>query len=242
MKSPSEDKRPFCVVPVRAVASKKLLESDRQVLMALGYYANRAGVCWPSVRSLCDVAGVENQTVQNAIKRLIKAKMIRQLNPNDYDQKAGIWGMSNRYQVLWNEDDPVPTWEQVRDANLLQPMEDRDPVSTEGSGVRGTDADLGQQKRMIAAYEQAIEAICGVKPPAQPGREEIAARLAADGVEPIAIQQETRRLQLAAVADRRGIVPFSAIAEACTNDKRSDEVCTTGEKGSETASTSGKDH
>lgn len=226
MKSLSEDKRPFCVVPVRAVSNKTLLETDRRVLMALGYYANRAGVCWPSIRSLCDVAGVEAQAVQAAIKRLMKAKMIRQLQPNDYDQKAGQWGMSNRYQVLWTEDDPVPTWEQIRDANLLQPMEDRDPVSTEGSGVRGTEANNGQAAIMIRAFDQAIEAAIGVRPTRQPGDEAIAARLAAAGLEAATIGQITGRLQREAAASRRGLVSMAQIEAACTKAICSDGVCT----------------
>lgn len=226
MKSHSDDKRPFCVVPVRAVSNKTLLETDRRVLMALGYYANRAGVCWPSVRSLCDVAGVEGQAVQAAIKRLVKAKMIRQLQPNDYDQKQGQWGHSNRYQVLWTEDDPLPTWEQIRDANLLQPHDDRDPVITEGSGVRGTEADSRQAAIMIRAFDQAIEATIGVRPTRQPGDEAIAARLAAAGVQPVEIVCLAGRLQREAAASRLGLVSMAQVEAACTKAIRSDGVCT----------------
>jgi DNA-binding Lrp family transcriptional regulator len=220
-------KRPFCVVPVRAVADKRLTETDRLVLMALGYYSNRAGVCWPSVASLSEMSGVSPQTVQVAVKRLIKHKIIRQLNPNDYDQKAGQWGHSNRYQVMWAEDAPVPTYEEVLDANLMQPHADRLPVIIEGSGVRGMVADYDIEARVIAAaFAQAIEETTGSRPVIGQAQLAIAARLADAGVGPLQARATTMRIQRAMTAARRGIAAMIDVELACTNDIRSDGVCT----------------
>lgn len=207
------EKRPFCVVPVRALADKKLKDIDRRVLMALGYFANRAGVCWPSVRNLAATAGVEENTVQAALKRLGEAGYTRLLNPNDYDQRKGQWGHSNRYQVLWSGDDPVPTYEQIRDANLMQPHSDRD--ETEGSGARGTtDENLYSHATAILgrAWSAAVEQLTG-NVPAAPERA-VLVNLAADGVAPDALAAATRRLILAATANRRGLPSFLEVAEA----------------------------
>ena len=220
-------KRPFCVVPVRAINNKQLSDVDRRVLMALGYYANRAGVCWPSVAALAEVAGVEPNTVQAAVKRLIKQKVMRQLLPNDYDQKAGQWGHSNRYQVMWSEDSPVPTYEEVLDANLMQPHADRIQAEIEGSGVRGTATDYDIEARVIAAaFAQAIEETTGSRPVIGQAQLAIAARLADAGVGPLQVRATTMRIQRAMTAARRGIAALVDVELACTNAKRSDGVCT----------------
>ncbi|NDB67511.1 MAG: helix-turn-helix domain-containing protein [Methylocystaceae bacterium] len=212
------EKRPFCVVPVRAVASKKLLESDKAVLMALGYYANRAGVCWPSIRSLADVSGVETQTVQNAIKRLVKAKMIRQLNPNDYNQKEGVWGHSNRYQIMWTEDAPVPKWEEVRDANLLQPKQDRDQIITEGLGVRGAcNEQLSIHIRQLAgSWAAATERIAGFRP-AQPPPMAALAGLAVSNTHPSELAKATEDLTSHRIKIGLGIPSFQMVIDHLKN-------------------------
>ena len=203
------EKRPFCVVPVRCLADKKMKDTDRRVLGALGHFANRAGVCWPSVRTLADVSGVENNTVMASVDRLIDAGYVRQLNPNDYDQKAGKWGHSNRYQLLWRGDEPVPTWEEVRDANLLQPIEDRD-ITTEGSGVRGMVVDHIDTRKHVEAFRAGVEAAAGWRPA------EVAAgpamALAEAGVDPTATRRQAEAMTRALAAERRGVPSFAEVS------------------------------
>jgi hypothetical protein len=79
---------------------------------------------------------------------------------------------------------------------------------------------------MIAAYEQGIEAVVGVRPVQAASSQAIAARLIDAGVEASAVLATAARMQRQAAADRRGIVPFLAVSEACTNAIRSDESCT----------------
>lgn len=218
-------KRPFCVVPVRAAGSKVLNETDLRVLIALGYHTNRAGVCWPSVRSLADTAGVEPNTVQASIKRLIKHKMVRQLNPNDYDQREGQWGFSNRYQVMWTPDAPVPTYEEILSANLLQPLADRLPVETEGSGARGTAETILHSHTLVAAFRQTVERLTGVRPVdvSLP----VALDLAEAGATVAEIIELTEQIQRRLIADRRGVVTLIEVQQGRTNTKRSLGICTT---------------
>lgn len=203
------EKRPFCVVPVRCLVDKKLKDIDRRVLGALGHYANRAGVCWPSVRTLAEVSGVENNTVMASVSRLIEAGYARQLNPNDYDQKAGQWGHSNRYQLLWRGDEPVPTWEQVRDANLLQPIEDRD-VATEGSGARGPTIEHPHTRKHAEAYRAGVEAATGWRPVEVAVGPALA--LAEAGVEPIETRRQAEAMTRALAAERRGVPGFAEVS------------------------------
>lgn len=207
------EKRPFCVIPVRAVKDKALTHNVRRTLEALGYYANRAGVCWPSIRSLVDDTGLGANTVQDALKVLAASGYIRQLNPNDYDQKPGKWGHSNRYQILWRGDDPVPTWEQVKDANLLQPIPDQMVSDTEGSGARGTVVQISNHAtQLAAAWAAAIERETGVRPGQMPPVADLAA-LADAGVPPGALAAETAVLTRDRALARMGPPSFALISK-----------------------------
>lgn len=221
------EKRPFCVVPVRALADRRLKITELRILMGLGHYANRAGVCWPSMKTLSEITGIGDSDIAKSIPKLLELGYMRQLQPNDYDQKKGVWGYSNRYQVLWRGDEPAPTYEEVKDANLMQPHDVRDPV--EGSGARGTPEENvhtdTQCRALSRAWSAAVEQLAGALPPTPPAT--VLASLVADGVQPDDVATTTRRLVLVATAQRRGLPSFLEVAEACrTKPKRPDGVCT----------------
>jgi hypothetical protein len=157
-RSHSEEKRPHSVIPVRAAKLCKLTEL--KVLVGLGHYANKAGVCWPSMPTLQNVVGVDDGNISRSIQKLVEAGLVRKLEPNDYDQKPGQWGMSNRYQILWAGDDPLPTYENVVDAGMIRFATE----TVEGSGVRGELDTTPATNRTIAAYEAAVERITGRRP------------------------------------------------------------------------------
>ena len=147
------------------MADKALKDSDRRTLIALGYYANRAGVCWPSIRTLAEDTGLAPNTLQAAIGRLLKAGYVRRLKPNDYDQQEGSWGYSNRYQILWRPNAPLPSFEQIIEANCLQPKTEQIKLDTEVSGVRGANDEFHLLMRQLAAaWAAAIEKTVGVRP------------------------------------------------------------------------------
>lgn len=207
------EKRPFCVVPHRAIKDRRLKMTELRVLMALGYYANRAGVCWPSMKTLGDDAGITDSEVAKAIAKLMEADCIRQLNPNDYDQKKGVWGHSNRYQVLWRGDEPVPTWEEIKDANLMQPHDVRDIV--EGSGARGSEEEDAEQGRkadaLVAAWQAGVESALGWRPTTS--ERAAALRLAALGVGPIEVRAAAWESCRERAIKRLGHPSFGRIAE-----------------------------
>lgn len=159
------DKRPWCVVPYRSIRDKELKHEARLVLMALGYYANRAGVCWPSLRTLVEDTGLAINTVQGNLERLVKGGYVRRLVPNDYDQPDGAWGKSNRYQVLLAGNDALPTYEQIQDANVMQHPSDQMIISdTKGSGARDFANTTPAAHRAAAAIAAAVERATGSRP------------------------------------------------------------------------------
>jgi hypothetical protein len=202
------EKRPFCVVPIRVAKDRRLKLSDLRLLMALGYYANRAGVCWPSMKTLSEDTGIGDSDIAKMIPSYIEFGILRLLNPNDYDQKPGVWGHSNRYQLLWQGDEPVPTWEQIKDANLMQPHADRDPV--EGSGAQGTVEENALAGRHRAAFAAGVEAALGWRI----AQVELAPALtlALAGADPAVTRAETEKMARALAAERRGAPQFAEIA------------------------------
>lgn len=185
-RSEGEGKRPHSVIPVRASKLCKLIEL--KVLVGLGHYANRAGVCWPSLPTLEQTTGVDNGNISRAVQKLIELGLVRKLEPNDYDQKPGAWGMSNRYQVLWEGNDPLPTYEQVLNADVFRFA--AETITDEGSGARDLADTSPATARTIAAFDSAVEAATGVRP-AHADRG-VATRL--NGQQPAAIGAAVRQL------------------------------------------------
>ncbi len=205
------EKRPFCVTPHRAIIDRQLKTQELRTLMALGYYANRAGVCWPSLETLSKDTGMDTASLSRAVSKLQELGYIRRLEPNDYNQKKGAWGYSNRYQLMWRGDEPAPTYEQVADANLMQAALDRD-APEEGSGARGpTDEQRHHMRRLEAAWQAATEAVNGVRLVTPAPAAELLA-LAEAGVDPVALRSAAEAEIRRRTAARLGFPTFQAVA------------------------------
>ena len=129
--------RKWSVMPARATGDKELKERELRVLMALCIHTNAAGVCWPSMDAMCAVTGfATRQSIHDAIKVLKRKRYVRQLQPKDYQETATGW-KSNRYQVLWDGDETLPTYEQVDSAKPLQLRRDDEMGDIKETGGLG---------------------------------------------------------------------------------------------------------
>lgn len=129
--------RKWSVMPSRAVNDRELKERELRVLGALCVHTNAAGVCWPSMETLCAVTGyAERVTIHAAMKVLKRKRYVRQLQPKDYQETASGW-KSNRYQVLWDGDEALPTYEEIHNAKPLQLVADQDDASIKETGGLG---------------------------------------------------------------------------------------------------------
>ena len=129
--------RKWSVMPSRAVNDRELKERELRVLGALCIHTNAAGVCWPSMETLCAVTGyAERVTIHAAMKVLKRKRYVRQLQPKDYQETATGW-KSNRYQVLWDGDEALPTYEEIHNAKPLQLVADQDDASIKETGGLG---------------------------------------------------------------------------------------------------------
>jgi len=124
-------------MPARATGDKELKERELRVLMALCIHTNSAGVCWPSMDAMCAVTGfATRQSIHDAMKILKRKRYVRQLKPKDYQETATGW-KSNRYQVLWDGDEALPTYEQVDSAKPLQLRRDDEMEDAKETGGLG---------------------------------------------------------------------------------------------------------
>jgi len=129
--------RKWSVMPARATGDKELKERELRVLMALCIHTNSAGVCWPSMDAMCAVTGfATRQSIHDAMKILKRKRYVRQLKPKDYQETATGW-KSNRYQVLWDGDEALPTYEQVDSAKPLQLRRDDEMEDAKETGGLG---------------------------------------------------------------------------------------------------------
>lgn len=159
--------RRWSVMPARAVGDRELKERELRVLGALCIFANRAGVCWPAMETLCDITGYkERVTIHAAMKVLKRRKYVRQLSPKDYQDTASGW-KSNRYQVLWDKDDPLPTYEEIHSATPLQVRSDEDEAHSNviggvGDGQVNTHTtDQPEASAIAHAYIRAVQQATG---------------------------------------------------------------------------------
>ena len=206
-------KWPWSIVPTRAFGDKRLQDADRRVLGALCAFVNRAGVCWPALDTMQDIAGyATRKSVFDAIQRLKRAGYIRQLKPKDYQETKSGW-KTNRYQVLWLGDEPMPTHEDINSAIRLQ---DESILSgnNEDIGVVGEDnAAMSLAHSLAHAYSHAIERALGQS--RRPENELGAARmLAAQGVTVAQVIEATEAHARASLARRAGVPALADVARA----------------------------
>lgn len=212
--SRSEFKRPYSVCPMRVAVDRRLNESDLRVLIALCGFTNRSGVCWPSMATLMDLTDLKSRTsINRSVTKLKRLKYVRQLEPKDFQTTATGW-KNNRYQVLWEEDMAMPTYEEVHIAKPLQLVDDQDEVPESVGGLgdvqpfshtsAGIDA-----RRLAGAFVRGVAAATGQVVLMENVIN--VARLLPDTVTPADVEKATIALCRSNLAARRGVPSFKDV-------------------------------
>ena len=110
-----DDLRRFSVYPSRAVLDHRLSINDIRTLLALGLHTNGAGVAFPTHQTISHYTGIGVAAIQASIRRLQGYGLIRRLEPKWFKGQSSPW-LTDRYQVLYSANDPLPTDEQIMDA------------------------------------------------------------------------------------------------------------------------------
>lgn len=77
MASKSKAAQPFIQVPLRALATKFLRDSELRVLLVLyAFYNKEVRRAWPSLTRLCEVTGYSRTTVSRAVKGLTNKRVV----------------------------------------------------------------------------------------------------------------------------------------------------------------------
>lgn len=169
MKSPFEGKpniRRYCIIPARAMQDNNVNYGELRVLACLGMYSNQYGVCWPSQYKIALHLGVNTVWVSKCVSRLIKAGYVRKLEPRAY--KKGIkkrqGRVVNRYQILYEGNDPLPSLEQFWAPQPKFAAADPDDYAESDAPMKsGVTGDRNNEYQILAqAFRSAVERSCGV--------------------------------------------------------------------------------
>jgi hypothetical protein len=209
-----EIKRQWSVIPVRALLDRNLAAVQFRTLAALCIYTNSHGVCWPGIETLSKIVGSDKAVISRTITRLVKLGYVRRLRPQDYQMEHAKFGKINRYQVLYQPDMPLPSWEEVKSAMVLAPVSDV-PASQQNDigGTGEHDALLSLSHSLAHAYAHAIERALGQS--RRPENELGAARaLAAQGVTVEQVIEATEAHAKACLVRRAGVPALADVARA----------------------------
>jgi hypothetical protein len=92
--------------------------NDIRTLLALGLYTSGSGVAFPTLQTIGAYTGQGTAGNQAALRRLLDKGYIRKLQPKWYAGQTSPW-LTDRYQVLYSKDDPVPTKEQLQESKAF---------------------------------------------------------------------------------------------------------------------------
>jgi len=175
MKSPFKDKpniRRYSIIPARAMQDERLNGAAYKVLACLGMYANKYGVCWPSQITIGRHTGYSRVHVSRTMAALIKHGYVRKLETRPYPKhiKRRSGKKVNRYQVLWEGKDPIPTKEQFwAPAKVIPEPGEEDITEPDTHMQSGVQGDSGKDYQVLAhTFRKAVEKSCGVHRLAEP--------------------------------------------------------------------------
>lgn len=155
------DQRSWSVMPGRWIGDKRLSANDVKVLATLGLHTNGAGVCWPTQLTMQNITGLGERAVGAAIERLERHGYIRKLKGEYWPGQKSKW-ITNRYQVLWRGDEPIPAWEQVKDARSMNLGFDPEDDIAELAEVSPKHAEKIAEQRDAGHNEQGLRDVAAM--------------------------------------------------------------------------------
>lgn len=170
MESPFKGKpdiRRYSIIPARMMQDDRVRLGHMKILACLGMYTNSHGICWPSQMRMVQHTGYARTSISRIIQQLIAMGYVRKLEPRDYP--LGVRRRSarrvNRYQVLWEGNDKLPSREEfwAPKPMLVQDLED-DGVTPEVSHKKtGGLGDGNKDFHILAqAFKTTVERTCGL--------------------------------------------------------------------------------
>ena len=143
-----------------------------RVLGVICIYTNAAGVAWPSLFTIARHVDRRKETVSRHIQKLIKAGYLRKLQRKDYPKhiRAKSRGKTNRYQVLYTPNAPIPTREDIEkphtaiiaDQGETVDAKTNDNTKSGGTGDGGNGNEISTQATVLSsAFTKAVESVTG---------------------------------------------------------------------------------
>lgn len=155
------DQRSWSVMPGRWIGDRRLSANDVKVLATLGLHTNGAGVCWPTQLTMQKITGLGERAVGAAIERLERHGYIRRLKGEYWPGQKSKW-ITNRYQVLWRGDEPIPKWEELKDARSMNLGFDPEDDIAELAEVSPKAAEKLQSQRDAGHNDQGLRDVAAM--------------------------------------------------------------------------------
>ena len=194
--------RQYAVLPSRALVDRELTHEEFRTLAALCAFTNSVGVCWPGTQLLGRILGKTHPTVIRTIQRLQRRGYVRKLEPKDFQRETAKFGKAARYQVLFEPDAPLPTWEEVQVAAMLVPESER-PANINDNGIERVE-NHPLALSLAHAYARGVQEATG-QTVVIANVIRSAHQHAADGVTPEAMRKASYAACKAALEARRGV-------------------------------------
>jgi hypothetical protein len=156
-----ELKRQWSILPVRALLDRKLTQSEFRVLAAMCVYTNSYGVCWPGTQTIGAILGMDQGNVSRAIQKLVRRGYVRRLMAKDYQLEYAKFGKINRYQVLYQPDAALPSWEEIQSSIVLAPVAEDGGAHINDMGSGDGNALASLSSTLAHAYCRAVQARTG---------------------------------------------------------------------------------
>ena len=103
----------YSILPSRMTGDKRLKIAHYDVMVCLGCYASPKGLVYMTVQTMeRHCPHVKRETINKAIKDLIKWEYVRKLESKYIKGQQSKW-LTNRYQLLYEKDMPVPPYEEL---------------------------------------------------------------------------------------------------------------------------------
>ena len=159
--SAPEIKRQWSILPVRALLDRKLTQSEFRVLAAMCVFTNSYGVCWPGTQTIGAILSMDQGNVSRAIQKLVKRGYVRRLMAKDYQLEYAKFGKINRYQVLYQPDAALPSWEELQSSIVLAPVADDSGAHINDVGSVDGNAIASLSRTLAHAYSRAVQSRTG---------------------------------------------------------------------------------
>jgi biotin operon repressor len=159
------DMRKYSIVPIRAIADRRLRPATYRALLAVCSYANRAGLLWAGHENIGKMLGVTRQAAGRQVKKLIEWGYLQKVKNHSWGKTAQILrvvydeSISNRQHMdAVNFDDKPPTlqaWELKKSIEHYSDNTNKEPIEEVAITPNQTEGEVLSVDELVKLWKNA---------------------------------------------------------------------------------------